>query len=286
MSSDVQGVDNMGNCESILYDDWSVDERRCFFAYLHGIDSKDAVMPTDFDRLVKIVNDTIERSAEMNGSMMMFRTDKGAWVAALNSDVRIRIVSDSIYLWTKSCEWPTEFDSLLHLVSSMLVAGFEYALPLRGVVGYGKLTFDGGEILDDMSTGVLHVDPAPHGSQLSEARELSSQIDLSCVVLSPNVGIGLRREFAGGRIECTATINCPRDIIKHSRYLIEHLVQIGDNRENCIVVNWNYDTSRELPQNIIQEAFDELNPVFGTNAGFIRGETLRFYDETRNRKYK
>lgn len=274
----------MGNCESILYDDWSVDERCCFFAYLHGIDSKDAVMPTDFERLVEIVNYAIEQSAEMNGSLMELRTGKGAWVAALNSDVRIRIVSDSIYLWTKSSEWSTEFDSLLHLVSNMLVAGFVHALPLRGVVSYGKLTFDGGEILDAMSTGVLHVDPAPHGSQLSEARELSSQIDLSGVVLSPNVEITLRGEFVAGKIKSAATICGRRDIIKRSPNLVVYPVQVGDDIEDRVVVNWNFDTGRDLARGLIHKAFDDLDPAFGNNAEFIRGETLRFYDHTQSLK--
>ena len=281
MNVDVQGVEGMGDCEIVPM---SVDERQCFFAYLHSIETKDVIMPTTFERLVKIVNDAIERSAEMNGSLMKFRTDKGTWVAALNSDVRIRIVSDSIYLWTKSREWSTQFDCLLHLVSNALAAGFVHALPLRGVVSYGKLIFDGGEILDDKSTGVLRIDPEPNGSQMLEACKLSSRIDLSCVVLTSKVEDELRREFLDGKIESTATISRPRDIIKHSPYLFVYPVQVGDDIVNRVVVNWNCNTSRDLSQGLIHEAFDDLNPAFGNNAGFIRGETLRFYNHTQSLK--
>lgn len=284
MNSDFQGVDGMEKCENVPYLDWPADEKCCFFARLHSIDCKDAVMPTTFVRLVKIVKDAIERSEEMNGSLMELRTDKGAWVAALNSDVRIRIVSDSIYLWTKSSEWSTEFDSLLHLVSNMLVAGFVDALPLRGVVSYGKLTFDGGDIMDEGTTGALRIDPVPQGPQMSEACELSSRIDLSCVVLTSKVEDELRREFVAGKIKSTATISGPRDIMKHSPYLVVYPVQVGDEIKNRVVVNWNFDTGRDLARGLIHEAFDDLNPAFGNNAGFIRGETLRFYDHTQSLK--
>ena len=114
-------------------------QNSCFFGCLDILGFKDIVKHNSFEQLKGIVERFTIECAKAADRSRSIDAGKVNVRLKIESGVHVRIVSDSIYVWTEKEDHLNQFDDLLQMVSAMMVSGFQVGLPLRGVVTFGQL---------------------------------------------------------------------------------------------------------------------------------------------------
>lgn len=265
----------------------------CFFAYLDILGFKAITERSSFDRLKAIVGSFVDSCSEAIDRSRRFETNAGRVYGRLdigsNDDelddseprIKVRIVSDSIYIWTKNDDGLKQFDDLLRIVNAMLASGFKHGLLLRGVVTFGELFEDNSKISADipMDAGAIY------GRALVEAYELESQMDWSGAILTPKAWAKVKGEFEKAKVAGVSTvmrsgnIKAPTDLFNHFPYLLWCDVPFkGNNRRKAIAFNWNYKSGLDLSEEKIHEAFLVRGDVEEQSVRSKLNETIRFYE--------
>ena len=255
----------------------------CFFAYLDILGFKNIVKRSTFDQLKAIVETFSVESAEAVDKSRRIETNTGRVCTRidLKHSINVRIVSDSIYVWTKNDDCLKQFDDLLHIVNAMLASGLRHDLPLRGVVTYGELF--AGEA--KMSADIPLESGALYGRALVEAYELESQMDWSGAILTPKAWAKVKGEFEKAKVAGVSAvmrsgnIKAPTDLFNHFPYLLWCDVPFkGNNRRKAIAFNWNYKSGLDLSEEEIHEAFSARGGVEEQSVRSKLNETIRFYE--------
>lgn len=251
--------------------------KSCFFAFLDILGFKSKVKQKTFEQLRKIVNDFTVGSKQAVDLSRTIVTNKGTVVCKIElSHIHVRIVSDSIYVWTEDDECLKEFDNVLHIVNAMLASGIENGLPLRGVVTYGEV-FIGRDTGSDDSTDFTFDNGSVYGKALVEAYEMESQMDWSGAILTPKAWAKVEGEFGKG---FGTSIKCPEELFNHFPYLLWYGVPFKDGRKEAIAFNWNYKPSIDLSVEKINKAFTEGISIVNDTVQLKLRETVRFYEYT------
>ena len=261
----------------------SVVRNSCFFGYLDILGFKHIVKQNSFDHLRGIVKDFSVKCAEAIDKSRCIGTAR----VKLESGIRARIVSDSIYVWTEKDDCLKQFDDLLHIVNAMIVSGFQQGLPLRGVVTYGELFLGDVKIPEDIPLDFHFDNGSVYGRALVEAYELESQMDWSGVILTPKAWAKVEGEFERSRkfresaVMRSRNIKSANDLFNHFPHLLWYDVPFkGGNRRNAIAFNWNYKPRIEVSAEKICKAFAGQCGIVDNAVRVKLNETIRFYEYT------
>lgn len=259
-------------------------QNSCFFGYLDILGFKNIVKDYSSEQLKGIVEKfTIECARAVDMSRSIY-AGKVPVRLKMESNIHVRIVSDSIYVWTERDDHLKQFDDLLHMVSAMMVSGFQVGLPLRGVVTYGELFLGDIAIPEDIPLDFAFDVGSVYGRALVEAYELESQMDWSGVLLTPKAWNKVKGEFERGRTQGACSImgsgnlELPSDLFNHFPYLLWYEVPFkSDKRRNAIVFNWNYYQHLKLSEEMIRKAFVERCGDVDDSVKKKFNETIRYF---------
>lgn len=266
----------------------SARQKFCFFAYLDILGFKNLVKRTTFEQLKGIVDDFTVGFAKAVDESRSIETNKGKIDARikLGESIKVRIVSDSIYVWTENEDRLKQFEDLLHIVNAMLASGFVQGLPLRGVVTYGEL-FSGEvkmpeDIPFDFSFGN---GSAVYGRAVVEAYELEGQMEWSGAILTPRAWAKVVGEFesseGAGRIMRACSVKCANDLFNHFPYLLWYDVPFKNGKRKAIAFNWNYRPRLAVSMEDIYMAFVERGSIDDAAVALKHLETSRFFEYTK-----
>lgn len=261
----------------------SVTRESCFFAYLDILGFKDIVKQSSLNQLKGIVNDfTIKCADAIDKSRSI-----GSAKVKLGSSINVRIVSDSIYVWTENDDRLKQFDDLLDIVNAMIASGFQQGLSLRGVVTFGELFLGNIRIPENISLDFSFDIGAVYGRALVEAYTLESQMNWSGVLLTPNAWAKVEDEFEKVKEfkDCTAmrsgNIKLATDLFNHFPHLLWYDIPFKNGKSRkAIAFNWNYKPSVDLSSEIIREAFTKRCNSVDDSVRVKLNETIRFYKYT------
>lgn len=264
--------------------------KSCFFAYLDILGFKSIVKRTSRKQLKALVDEfTVECAKAVDRSRCFWESgEKSSPRLCLGKDIHVRLVSDSIYIWTENDEQLKHFDDMLHIVRSLLVCGFERRLPLRGVVTYGEIFSGSTKVPDDIPVDFSFDNGSIYGKALVEAYETEGQMDWSGVVLTPRAWAKVEGEFERGTTSAAEmimrshNIKHAEDLFNHFPYFIWYDVPFKAGKRKAIAYNWNYkpDTPLPLSANLIGEAFTQHHRTLDEAAQKKMQETIRFYGYT------
>ncbi len=260
----------------------------CFIAYLDILGFKEVVKRTSFEQLKSIVDDfTLEFARAVDDSRDI-KTDAGNVVTKISlENIKVRIVSDSICVWTENDDRLNQFDNLLHIVNAMLDSGVKHGLPLRGCVNYGELFSGKIEMPDDVTLDCsFDNSSAVYGRALVEAYELEGQMDWSGAILTPKAWAKIVAEFerckGAERAIRASSATCAEDWFNHYPYFVWYDVPFKRGKRKAIAFNWNYRSGHTFSEEMIRRAFtpprcESLDEGIKTKLN----ETVRFYEYTK-----
>ncbi len=263
-------------------------QHSCFVAYLDILGFKDIVKRNSFEQLKSIVDDFTIGFARAVDESRSIKTNTGRITSRikLGGGVKVRIVSDSIYVWTENDDRLKQFDDLLHVVNAMIAGGFEHGLPLRGVVTYGELFSGEVKMPDDIPFDFSFIhSSAVYGRALVEAYELEGKMDWSGAILTPKAWEKVVGEFerykGAGRTMRSCSVKCAEDLFNHYPYFVWYDVPFKGGKRKAIAVNWNYRSGHVFSAGKIHQAFtggrcEGLDDIVKTKSN----ETVRFYEYT------
>lgn len=263
-------------------------QRSCFFAYFDILGFKNLVKRTTFEQLKCIVDDFTVGFAKAVDESRSIKVNTGmvATRIKLGENIKVRIVSDSIYVWTENDDRLKQFDDLLHIVNAMLVSGLEQGMPLRGVVTYGELF--SGEVKMPEDTPIdfsFDNGSAVYGRALVEAYELEGQMDWSGAILTPKAWAKVVGEFerpeGAGRIMRTCSVKSAEDLFNHFPYLLWYDVPFKNGKRKAIAFNWNYRPRLAVSMEDIYMAFVERGSIDDAAVALKLLETSRFFEYTK-----
>ena len=256
----------------------------CFFGYLDILGFKNIVKNNSFEQLKGIVEKfTIECARAVDMSRSIY-AGKVPVRLKMESNIHVRIVSDSIYVWTEREDHLKQFFDLLHMVCGMMVSGLQEGLPLRGVITYGELFLGDFKIPEDIPLDFAFDVGSVYGRALVEAYELESQMEWSGVLLTPKAWAKVVGEFERCKTQGVKTImgsggiELPSDLFNHFPYLLWYKVPFkGGKRRNAIAFNWNYFPHHELSIEMIRKAFLERCGDVDDSVKKKFNETIRYF---------
>lgn len=261
-------------------------QRSCFFGYLDILGFKNVVKNNTIDQLKAKLSNFIVKCAESIDRSRSILTYTGDVLEriSIDSGVHVRIVSDSIYIWTENDDRLKQFEILLHIVNAMLASGFQQGLPLRGAVTFGELFLGDVKIPESIPLDLPFDIGAVYGKALVEAYELESNMDWSGAVLTPRAWAKVEGEFERGGKESTimlsGDIQFPTELFNHFPYLLWYDVPFKNGaRRKAIAFNWNYRSGvGEVSAEMIRNAFTRRCGANDPAVELKLKETIRFYE--------
>lgn len=281
MTNGVRGKASVNSCAQDVVmglpkDGCSDSQESCFFAYLDILGFKNIVKQNTYKQLKEIVDGFTVKCKETIDSSRTIKTNTGKELAKIVVGVNVRIVSDSIYIWTKGGESLQQFDDMLHGVNALLAYGFERGLPLRGVVTYGELFSESVKVTDGNPRDFSFENDSLYGRALVEAYELESQMNWGGVILSPKAWAKVLGDFEKGF--AMRSIKRPDDLFAHYPYLLSYDVPFKRDAKKAIAFNWNYKSEIALSEEKIRKAFEGRNRTVKKKLN----ETICFYKYTQH----
>lgn len=271
-------------------DDVFNGQRVCYFAYLDILGFKDVVKNTTYDQLKEIVDGFTSKCKEGIKSSRTINTNTGSVLARIVLRVHVRIVSDSIYIWTKGPmgeESLKTFEDLLHCVNFLMAYGFERGMPLRGVVTYGELFSGTVPLNDNAPDDFTFENDSLYGRALVEAYELESRMAWSGVILTPKAWAKVIGDFE--KQFSMYSGKSPEDLFKKYPYLLWYDVPFKGGARRAIALNWNYmpeiakikaESKIDLSAETIHRAFTRRCVDVNADVKQKLRETIRFYEYT------
>ena len=258
-----------------------------FFGYLDILGFKRIVKQNSFERLKSLVEKFTIQCAKAADMSRSIDAGKENVRIKMESGIHVRIVSDSIFVWTEKEDHLKQFDDLLHMVPAMMVSGFQEGLPLRGVVTFGELFLGDIIIPEDIPLDFAFDVGSVYGRALVEAYELESRMDWSGVLLTPKAWAKVEGEFERSRefeesvVMRSVNIKSANDLFNHFPHFLWYDVPFkGGQKRNAIAFNWNYDPCYELSEEMIRNAFAERCGGVDDSVRRKLNETIRFYEYT------
>lgn len=239
-----------------------------------------------FDKLKKIVNVVVEKCVDAIVEDRMFKTKNGddAYKIELESGVCVLVAFGEIYALAKrEEEGLKQFDVLVCIVKNALAYGFEYGLPMRGVIAYEELFVVEDEKSDSVLNNFLIGNDSTLGRCSHDVYELGAQMNWSGAIVTPRawgkVVEAFRNRMGKRRVMRTEEIKSPTDLFNHYPYFLWCQVPFVKGEKSAIVINWNYKPAQNLTEQKIQQAFCQERMI--DNVELIRLETKKFYAHTK-----
>ena len=285
MANEVEGEGEANLCaqdvEMRASEDGHFDpQESCFFAYLDILGFKNMVKQNTYKQLKEIVDGFTVKCKETIDASRTIKTNTGKEVVKIVVGVNVRIVSDSIYIWTKGDKSLWQFDDMLHGVNALLAYGFERGLPLRGVVTYGERFSESVKVEDGNPRDFSFENDSLYGRALVEAYELESQMNWGGVILTPKAWAKVLGDFEKGF--AMRSIKHPDDLFMHYPYLLWYDIPFKRDAKKAIAFNWNYKPEAALSEEKIRKGFEGRHGVEDESVEKKLNETIRFYKYTQD----
>jgi hypothetical protein len=234
-----------------------------FVAFVDILGFKDLVRANSLIKVTQLIRHVIQDGcvrAVLRGA------DPGS---ATSLDVRI--ISDSIIIWTDSDE-PTEFMNLVVAMRFLLALTFVQGVPLRGAIAWGEL-----DLVSDHAGGSIQTESVV-GKALVDAYEAEGVQEWSGGLVTEEAARRYAMLVAPGTVQSTPGEKPSIDVMNGLGWLIPFDIPTRDGKIRGEAIGWPTVLNEKVSRGAIRDSFSDHGKSINGGVDLKIENTIRFVD--------